>query len=351
MHVKPVPIVQGINEPRQYENFVEDIMRPSKHLIRLSLGIIALTLSCRPGIAAEKFVFAHLLDVNSASHKEALWAADEVKKRTQGRYEIEVMGGGTLVNSDVKIIEALKIGTADLAIDGAGYNSKDYAPLVIAAGPLNFRDFAHWKAFRDSDIFKETAAGYEKASGNTVLGLIYYGQRHMSTKSPITSMANFQGLKIRVPTNQISLDLFKTLGATPVAVPFAEVYEALKQGSVDAQENPLPTILGMKFYEITPVITLTGHLTDSQLILARGEKWDKLPPQDKAIFVSVFREAAARTSDDISQEEKNAVDKLKAAGATVNNFDQKLLAAALKPLLDSDAPWAGAFYQRVQALH
>jgi tripartite ATP-independent transporter DctP family solute receptor len=326
-------------------------MRASSVFVKLALGALALTLGCRPGLAAEKFVFAHLLDVKSASQTEALWAADEIKKRTQGRYEVEVLGGGVLANSDPKIMEALQLGTADLAIDGAGYASKDYGPLVIASGPLNFRDYAHWKAFRDSPIFKETAAGYEKATGNTVLGLIYYGQRHMSTKTPLTSMAGFQGLKVRVPTNQISLQLFRALGATPVAVPFAEVYDALKQGSVDAEENPLPTILGMKFYEITPVITLTGHLTDSQLILARGDKWNKLSPADKAIFTAVFQEAAARASDDISQEEKSAVEKLKAAGATVNTFDHKLLADALKPLLTGDAPWAGAFYQKVQALH
>jgi tripartite ATP-independent transporter DctP family solute receptor len=317
------------------------------------MGAAAVAFCCAaaPGQAAEKFVFAHLLDVNSASHRQALWAADEIKKRTDGRYEVQVIGGGALANTDPLIMEALKVGSADLAIDGAGYASKDYEPLVIASGPLNFRDYAHWKAFRDSDIFKQIAEGYEKASGNTVVGLIYYGQRHMTTKKPITAVADFSGMKVRVPTNQISLTLFRALGATPVAVPFSEVYVALQSGSVDAQENPLPTTLGMKFYEVTPIITLTGHLTDSQLVLARGDKWNKLSPADRAIFTAVLREAAARASDEISGEEKTAADKLKAAGATVNAFDQKLLAEALKPVLTGDAAWAGSFYQKVQALH
>jgi TRAP-type transport system periplasmic protein len=134
-------------------------------------------------------------------------------------------------------------------------------------------------------------------------------------------------------------------------LPLGEVYDALKQHTVDARENPLPTILVLKYYEVTPIITLTVHSTNTQMILGGSEKWKALPAADKQLITSIFQEPAARASDDVDAQEHAAIDKLKTAGATVNTFDRNQPVQALQPIITSDAPWPGALYQKVRALH
>jgi TRAP-type C4-dicarboxylate transport system substrate-binding protein/methyl-accepting chemotaxis protein len=298
--------------------------------------------------AADKMVIAVPQAPGTHVHNSALWAAEEIARRSNGRYAIDLVAKAGV--GDAKLLQAIRLGTADFAYAGAGYLSQDFPPLLIAAAPLNLRDYAHWQAFRDSDIFRELAAGYEKASGNTLLAPFYYGQRHVTSKKPIAGLADFRDMRIRVPDGPQWTAMIRMLGAIPIRLPLKDVHDALKRGVVEAQENPLPTIAGQKFHEVAPIITYTGHLIDTTLILAGGDRWGKLPQAGREMIRAVFREAAARGSESTHRQEQSLVGELKAAGATIAGFDRRIILQALQPLLKSDAPWAGALHARVQAL-
>ena len=103
-----------------------------------------------------------------------------------------------------------------------------------------------------------------------------------------------KGIKIRVPDAPAYTIFPKAVGANPTPIAFAEVYLALQSGVVDAQENPLPTILAKKFYEVQSHICLTGHITDSLLITVAGHVWKKLNDADKKMFTDIWNEAGEK---------------------------------------------------------
>src|SRR5439155_19129538 len=115
----------------------------------------------------------------------------------------------------------------------------------------------------------------------------------------------------------------RAVGANPTPIAFAEVYLALQNGTVDAQENPLPTIDAKKFYEVQKYIVLTGHITDALLTIVGGPTWNKLSDADKKIFDEVLREAAGRCINEIVDIEKTVGAEFAKRGKTVVTVDRK----------------------------
>src|SRR3979490_3503628 len=103
-----------------------------------------------------------------------------------------------------------------------------------------------------------------------------------------------KGVKIRVPDAPLYTMCPRAVGATPAPSAFAEVYLALQNGTVDAQENPLPTIDAKKFYEVQSHINLTAHITDALLTIIGGPLWSRLSGSDRKTFAAVYKEAAVR---------------------------------------------------------
>lgn len=284
--------------------------------------------------AAEKIKFAHVYETSEPYHKWALWAGEEIQKRTSGRYDIEVFPASAL-GKETDLNEGLGLGTVDIIYTSAQFAGRSYGPIAISGAPFMFRDFDHWRAYTNSDLFKEQGEGYKGATGNEVIAMTYYGERHVTSNKAINTSADMMDLKIRVPNAPLYMMFPKAVGANPAPIAFAEVYLALQQGVVDAQENPLPTIKAKKFYEVQSHINLTGHITDSLLTIASGNIWNRLSNEDKDIFTTVLKEAAANCSNDIAQAEVDLIAWFEEQGVTVNKVDRK-------PFRDATIPsWQG----------
>jgi TRAP-type C4-dicarboxylate transport system substrate-binding protein len=139
--------------------------------------------------------------------------------------------------------------------------------------------------------------------------------------------------------------------ANPTPIAFAEVYLALQQGVVDAQENPLPTIQFKKFYEVQDYIVLTGHITDALLTIVADSRWNSLDEGDRDILVTVLEEAAANATEEIRQMEADLVDWFNEEGTTVVEVDRSAFRDAVVPLHNGDmATWPQEIYDRLQGL-
>ena len=234
-----------------------------------------------------------MYEISEPYHTAAVWAAGEIDKRTNGRYTMEVFPASTL-GKETDINQGLTLGTVDIIYTGQLFAGRTYGPIAIGGAPFMFRDFNHWKAFSTSPLFAELAEGYrQKSGGNKVVAITYYGERHVTSNKPINKPEDMKGLKIRVPDAPLYTMFPRAVGANPTPIAFAEVYLALQNGTVDAQENPLPTIDAKKFYEVQKYIVLTGHITDALLTIVGAPTWNKLSDADKAIFDAVLKEAAA----------------------------------------------------------
>ncbi len=300
--------------------------------------------------AQTQLKWAHVYETSEPYHQQALWAADEIKKRTHGRYEIGVFPASTL-GKETDINQALSLGTVDIIYTGMAFAGRVYPPMSIASGPFVFRDYHHWQAFREGPVFREVAKGYEDKSGHKIVGYTYYGQRQLTSNKLVTKPDDMKGMKLRVPDAPLFVMFPRAVGANPTPIAFAEVYLALQNGTVDAQENPLPTIDAKKFYEVQKYIVLTGHITESLVTIVAGDTWKKLSEADRKIFSDVLWEASTRATGQIAEAEQKLVTDFEKRGVKVVKVDRGPFIKAVQSALTApDAPWPRELYDRVQAI-
>lgn len=299
--------------------------------------------------AAETLKWAHVYEEGSAYHQTANWAAEEIAKRTDGRIDLKVYPASSL-GKEVEINEGLGIGAVDIIYTGPSFVERYYGPIAISDYPFIMRGWDHWLSYRGSELFAELSDGYHDATGNQVLGLVYYGQRHVTSNKPIMKPADMEGLKIRVPNSPVMLMFPNAVGANPTPMAFSEVYLALQQGVVDAQENPLPTIKFKKFYEVQTNINLTGHILNSLLIIVSDDAIGRLG-DDEAVVREVLDAAALKVSEEIYQSEQDLISWFRDQGITVNEIDKKPFQDAVKPMLTTDdVPYTMDHFDRLGKL-
>jgi tripartite ATP-independent transporter DctP family solute receptor len=321
-----------------------------RSLAALAAVVAASVLAAAPALAQNKLKWAHVYEVSEPYHKQAVWAAGEIAKRTNNRYTIEVFPASTL-GKETDINQGLTLGTVDIIYTGQLFAGRTHGPLAIGGAPYMFRDYAHWNAYRNSPLFRELADGYEKKGGNHVVALTYYGERHTTSNKPINKPEDMKGLKIRVPDAPLYTMFPRAVGANPTPIAFAEVYLALQNGTVDAQENPLPTIDAKKFYEVQKFIALTGHITDALLTIVAQGTWSKLSAEDKKTFEAVLKEAADRCTQEIIDIEKGLAAEFEKKGKTVVRVDRGPFRNAVMKLHNGpDATWDKATYDKLQNL-
>ena len=319
-------------------------------IIGAAAATMLVTATAGPAAAQTVLKWAHVYETSEAYHTWAVWAAEEFAKRTDGRYTIEVFPASSL-GKETDINEGLGLGTVDIIYTGQLFAGRAYGPVAIGGAPYMFRDYDHWQAFRDSDLFQELAEGYLQASGNHIVSLTYYGERHVTSNKRIEKPEDMKGLKIRVPDAPLYMMFPRAAGANPAPIAFAEVYLALQQGVVDAQENPLPTIQAKKFYEVQDYIVLTGHITDALLTIVGGPTWDGMDEADREILVGLIREAAEKCTQDIIAKEKELVGWFREQGKEVIEVDRALFREVVIPAhTGPDATWDPETYERLQAL-
>jgi len=308
-------------------------------------------------LAQQKLKFAHVYETGEPYHAAALWAAGEIAKRTDNRYVVEVFPASSLGN-ETQINQSLTLATVDMIYTGQLFAGRSYGPISIGGAPFMFRDFDHWKKYAESPLFRDLAAGYQKASGgNTVVAITYYGNRQTTANKALNRPEDMKGLKIRVPDAPLYTLFPRAVGANPTPIAFAEVYLALQNGTVEAQENPLPTIDAKKFYEVQSHINLTAHITDALLTIIGGPLWSKLSEPDRKIFEAVYKEAAARATGEIIDIESRLAGEFAKRGKTVVKVDRAPFMQAVQKyyqtgkLPDGSAlPWPRETYDKLQAI-
>jgi tripartite ATP-independent transporter DctP family solute receptor len=271
--------------------------------------------------AQEVLKWAHVYEVTEPFHTESVWAGEEIAKRTNGRYKIEVYPASQL-GKEADINQGLRLGTVDIIISGSSFAAKEYSPIGVTYFPYVFRDADHLLKYAKSDTYKKLTQGYADKTGNQIVATTYYGTRQTTSNRPIAKCADMQGLKIRVPDVPAYLAMPRACGANTTPIAFAEVYLALQNGTVEAQENPLTTIEAKKFFEVQKNIVLTGHIVDHLNTIVSKTRWASLSDEDKKIFTEVMQEAAARATQKIVAREKELVQVFKDKGITVTEVEK-----------------------------
>ncbi|MEO8739700.1 MAG: sialic acid TRAP transporter substrate-binding protein SiaP [Casimicrobiaceae bacterium] len=295
---------------------------------RLALVVGVMCIASGTALAQQKLKWAHVYETSEPYHIQSVWAAEEIKKRSNGKFDITVFPASSL-GKETDINQGLQLGTVDMIISGPSFAARSYPRLGIAYYPFIFRDADHLIAYSKSDVFKEMVDGYREKTGIQITAYTYYGARQTTSNRPFTNCAGMKGLKIRVPDVPVYMATPKSCGANPTPIAFAEVYLALQNGTVEAQENPLTTIEAKKFYEVQKYIMLTGHIVDGLTTQIAPHVWSKLSDSEKQMFIDVTREAAAKATADIKKREAELTEEFKKKGIQIITVDRKDFADAV----------------------
>jgi TRAP-type transport system periplasmic protein len=283
---------------------------------------------------------------NSMEHPQGLGAkkfADLVEQKSGGKIKVRVFPGGQL-GGDLQNVSALQGGTLDLMVLNAGLLVgivKDFAVLDL---PFLFNTAEEADAVVDGPVGTKL---FEKLPDKGLVGLGYFelGFRNVTnSKRPIVKAEDFQGIKLRVLQSPLFIDLFNTLGANTVAMPFPEVYTALEQRVIDGQENPVTVIFDTKFQEVQKYLSLTRHIYNAQSVIMGKKTWDKLSEEERKIVQASLNEAEAYQRQVSREKSLQVLEDLKKAGMQVNEVSPQEIARIrekIKPVVDKYAKEAG----------
>jgi tripartite ATP-independent periplasmic transporter solute receptor, DctP family len=277
--------------------------------------------------------------------------AKDVKEKTDGRVEIQNYPGGQMGGS-LEMIEAVSMGMLEMTTEGAA-NFAQFVPAIgVMESPYVWRDAAHLVKVMNGPIGQDFNRQLIAQTGMRILGATYYGARQLTTTSrEIRSVADMAELKIRVPENEVFLEMAKAWGAKPTPMTFNELYLALKQNVVDAQENPLPTIEAGKFHEVQKYLVMTYHIITPRLIVINEATFQKISPEDQAVLMQSVADGIQWNNDQIEQKEKELVTVFSDYGVTVIEVD---IDEFRQPILDKVVPqfegkWGKGMYEKILA--
>jgi TRAP-type transport system periplasmic protein len=272
----------------------------------------------------------------------------------QGDFAFEGFYGGTLFKQGTELV-ALQRGNLEMGNIAPQDISKQVPAWSVLTSAYLFRDAAHLKKFFASGPGAEMKKMAEDQLGIRILGPTYFGSRQVGLKPDrkINTPADMSGIKLRMPNGDAWQFLGTALGANPVPMAYAEVYTGLQTGAIDGQDNPLPNVENMKFYEVMSQIVLTSHLVGFDILTVSAKVWNEMSADQQAKFQAAADKAIDLSTDKHLAREKELLDLFRSKGLQIYEPD---VAAFRKFALDkyqgSDLAkdWPAGMVEKIAAL-
>jgi tripartite ATP-independent transporter DctP family solute receptor len=260
-----------------------------------------------------------------------------IEERTDGRITVTVHAGD-IITDDAEGVELLQTGNLDMGWLAAT-NLSSFAPdLMIFNLPFLFRDLDHLNNVLagpvGQDLLDRVTAN---VSGVQALGFNEDGWRQITNnKNPINSLADFKGMKIRAMKSDMNIDMYQALGATPVSLPWGELYTALQTGVADAQDNDILTSETNGLLEVQPYVAVVDHFYSAGIALMSDKLWNSLSGDDQALVKSAAEEAGKLQRDWDKQTIGELSESLTASGKIEITYpdDRDAWVAACEPVVE-----------------
>ncbi len=303
-----------------------------------------------PSKPAEKIILkaGNVIDVEHPYSQAILKFGEIVAEKTEGRIEVQLFHSSQLGN-ETDLIEGLKMGSVELC-------------AISSAPAANF--VPNIAVFDMPYLFKSRQQAYNVMDGE--LGVFFFGEllkegvrglgwwengfRNVTnSKRPITKPEDLQGIKIRVMENPIPIATFNACGANATAMAWGEVFTALQQKTIDAQENPLSVIYLQRLYEVQKYLSLTEHFYAPALFLMSDQIYQKLSPEDQKIISEAAAEATAFERKVAEQQASDFVQKCKDSGMEVNTVEKEPFMKAMSVVYAQYEDQFGEMIRKIQA--
>ena len=247
---------------------------------------------------------------------------DSLDKSAPGEFDTQINLNATLFKQGTEPA-AMARGNLELASISAFDIAKLVPEFSIFTAGYIIRDPDHQQKVFNGPIGEEMYKPVAEKMDVTILAPIYLGTRQVNLRDVrnVRTPADLKGVKLRMPGSKEWLFLGEALGATATPLAFGEVYLALKTGTIDGQDNPLPTVRAAKFYEVTKQLVLTNHLVDGIFIAISNKSWNAMTPAQRDKVRAAARAAAAYNDENRLKEEAQIVDFFKQNGLQVTTPD------------------------------
>lgn len=228
-----------------------------------------------------------------------------------------------------EMAEQMSAGELELGSVGYPILADQYEPIGVLGANYVFIDADHGEAILETDLVAELEQGVLEAANLRTLGHWYEGQRHVTSNVPIREPEDLRGLQFRAPGSGVMLENAKSLGADPIAMALGEVYLAMQQGLVDAQENPLPTIQTQGFHEVQDYLSLTGHRILFTAMVVSEDVWQTLSEAQQQVISDAIEYATPLVRDCTEEDEESILAEWEAEGAIeiIDDVDREAFAA------------------------
>jgi TRAP-type transport system periplasmic protein len=247
---------------------------------------------------------------------------DNLEKSAPGEFDVQINLNATLFKQGTEPA-AMARGNLELSSISAFDIAKLVPEFSIFTAGYIVRDPDHQQKVFNGPIGEELFKLVAEKMEVTPLATIYLGTRQVNLREPrnVRTPADLKGVKLRMPGSKEWLFLGEALGATATPLAFGEVYLGLKTGTIDGQDNPLPSVRAAKFYEVTKQIVMTNHLVDGIFIAISDKAWNALAPAQKQKVKAAAAAAAAFNNENRIREEGQIVDFFKQQGLQVSTPD------------------------------
>ncbi|TKB07062.1 TRAP transporter substrate-binding protein [Desulforhopalus sp. IMCC35007] len=299
--------------------------RFGKTLLTLAMSAIIVS----PAAAADMTLkLGHLANEDNIWNKAALKFADELKSLTNGKIEVQVFPNESL-GKEMDLVNGMQLGTVDMTITGESL--QNWAPMAaLLAVPYAYKSIEHMDAVASGEIGEQIKAQIIEKAKIRPIAYFARGPRNLTSNRPITSPADLDGLKLRVPNVPLFVDVWKSLGAKPTPMAFSEVFTSLQNGTIDAQENPLALIKSASFFEVQKYINKTEHVRSWIYLTLSELTWAKLSADDQKAVMEAAARAQKYERELFIADEQQLVGELTEKGMTFVEVDGKAFAEKAK---------------------
>ncbi|MGB8000919.1 MAG: TRAP transporter substrate-binding protein [Anaerobacillus sp.] len=274
----------------------------------------------------------HLSNTDHQWHKTAEKFAELVDEKTDGKLNIEIYPNEQL-GSETEVLNSIEAGTVDMTISGE--TMQNWAPeAALMAVPYAFKGEDHLKRVVEGEIGDDIEKSIKEKVGVTPLYYHMRAPRNLTSSKPISTPADLDGFKMRVPNVPLFMDAWEAAGARPQVMAFSEVFTGLQQGVIDGQENPVDLIQSAGFSEVQDYVNVTEHVYSWIYVVVGNKQLEALDKETQEAVKEAAAEAQEYGMKLYKSETEKITQQLKDEGMKFNEVDQDAFAEAMRPAVE-----------------
>ncbi|MGE6613522.1 TRAP transporter substrate-binding protein [Peribacillus sp. NPDC076916] len=288
----------------------------------------------------EKRVFDVSLPLGEGSHHDEGLKKfkEELERLTDGRLSVKLHYNNEL-GGEREITEGMGINTIDMGLASTGPLGSFVKDIYMFDLPYLFKDVNHAYAVLDSEIGEELAKKIEEQANVKVLSWWENGTRHETNSvRAVKTPEDLKGIKHRTQESEVQVDTWRAFGADATPMAWPEVYTGLQQGVIESQENPIPTILDVRFHEVQDYLNLTGHVYSPLPFMMSKQLFDSLSKEEQKAILEAAKLATPAQREASQRLEQEALKQLEENGMELVQPDLDAFRKAVEPVYEKWAP-------------